>query len=108
MASAKTLTKARTKAEKIDGVKDALLRRAVKSEFDDGVTIDAWWQYGACVHLVFPNGRGIPDGYYAKSYGPKTNPVLVCSLRVQDMAHLTLEQMAGGTVFQLAELAELG
>jgi len=108
MASVKTLTKARTKAEKIDGVKDALLRRAIKSEFDSGETIAAWWQYGALVHLVFPNGRGTPGGYYARSYGPKTNPVLVSSLRVQDMTRLTLEQMTGGAVFQLAELAELG
>lgn len=106
----KTLTKARTKAEKIDGVKDALLRRAIKSEFDfdDGKAITAWWQYGTLVHLVFPNGRGEPDGYYARSYGPKTSPVLVSDLRVQDMTHLTLEQMTGGAVFQLAELAALG
>lgn len=106
LASGRTITKARHRAELIDGVKDALLRKAEK-DVPDGM-IDVWWPFGSLVHLVFPDGKGRPVGYYGRAHGPKGMPALLHHLVIQEMTRLTLDQMCAGDLFQLASLAEIG
>jgi hypothetical protein len=108
-ATAKTMTRARHRVEKIDGVKAALGRASVKSEFDDGKVISSWWGYGSLVHLVFPYGRGTPEGFYARSRGPSLSSLFnVSMLHIGHMTKVSVEQMCSGHLFRLANLAHTG
>lgn len=117
VAASRTVTKARHRTERLDGVREAFLRSRTLSEYEDGPIIEHAWWFGSVIHVVFPYTKGKPVGFYCASksvgHGSLSGrmypfPQRIDLLCYDDMTLVSCETIRSGTVFQFAELTRIG